>query len=274
MDIFSGNKSNTNLQNGSQGGFQGGFQQPNFQQQPTFATQPTFGGSQISTQPTFGGAQTSTQTQFGLNKGPDANGVFNLGKGDTLSLTKVNTALNHIKIGLGWDPPVDQNGFTAQGVQFDLDAMVFLLGADHKVVTQRHFVFYKNLISPDGCVKHSGDNRTGMGDGDDESIDVLLRQVQLEVKRIAVVISIDDAIARNQKFGDVRNAFARIEDQLTHKEIARFDLTQRYSDSICLIVGEFVRIGDSTEWTFEARGEGTRERLDVVCHSFGEMINY
>ena len=268
MDIFSGSKTNTNFGNAQSQ--QGGVQQ----QQPTFAAQPTFGGQPaVAAQPTFGSSQTSTQTPFGLNKGPDANGVFNLGKGDTLSLSKVNAALNHIKIGLGWDPPVDQNGFTSQGVKFDLDAMVFLLGADHRVITQSHFVFYKNLISPDGCVKHSGDNRTGMGDGDDESIDVLLKQVQLEVKRIAVVISIDDAIARNQKFGDVKNAFARIEDQLTHKEIARFDLTQKYSDSICLMVGEFVRIGDSSDWTFEARGEGVREPLVSVCHSFGEMIN-
>src|SRR3954470_18882427 len=94
-----------------------------------------------------------------------------LSKGGNVSLTKEAPGLTAALVGLGWDAR------TTSGAGFDLDASALLVDAAGKVLSDEHFVFFNNLTSPDGSVEHTGDNLTGEGDGDDESIKVNLARV-------------------------------------------------------------------------------------------------
>lgn len=187
---------------------------------------------------------------------------FSLVKGGNFSLTKDNPNLDSIHVGLGWD--VSQDG----GQDFDLDAMIFLLQADGKVgVEKKNFVFFNNLNSPDGSVRHTGDNLTGQGDGDDESIKVRLTQVPANVQKIAFAVSIYEANKRRQNFGQVQNAFIRIVDESTGRELTRYDLREEFSMARSVIVGELYRYNG--EWKFSALGRGLDEELDGLCRHFG-----
>ena len=131
--------------------------------------------------------------------------AVNLTKGGRISLNKEAPGLKKILIGLGWDTNASDTG-----ADFDLDASVFLLDSNAKVANEKDFVFYNNLSSSDGSVVHTGDNRTGEGDGDDESIKVDLSKISSSIKEIAIVVTIHEAAQRKQNFGMVRNAFIRL----------------------------------------------------------------
>ncbi|HHG83434.1 MAG TPA: TerD family protein [Bacteroidetes bacterium] len=187
--------------------------------------------------------------------------AINLQKGQNISLNKEAPGLNHIHTGLGWD--------TQQfaGADFDLDVMVFLLGANDKLVSDSHFVFYNNLTSPDGSVVHTGDNLTGEGEGDDEVVNIDLSKISAEVHKIAFTTNIHEAAARNQNFGQVQNAFIRIVDKAKGEEIIRYDLSEDFSIETSLIVAELYRKGD--EWKFKAVGQGFKDGLAQLGRFYG-----
>ena len=145
--------------------------------------------------------------------------AINLQKGqrETISAPKFT-------VGLGWD-----TNSTSTGTSFDLDASVFILGENKKLLSDAHFVFYNNLKSPDGAVEHTGDNLTGDGDGDDESIKVDLSKIDSNASEICIVVTIHEAASRNQNFGQVRNAFIRIFDTNTKEVILMFELDEDFS---------------------------------------------
>lgn len=184
-----------------------------------------------------------------------------LQKGGNVSLAKASPGLRLVLIGLGWDAR------TTQGVEFDLDASAFLLDDRDRVLADEYFVFYNNLVSPDGSVEHTGDNRTGEGEGDDEAIKVALAEVPAAVQRIVVVVSIHDAVARHQNFGQVRNAFMRIVDAETEVEVARFDLSEEAGIETTMIFGELYR--RDADWKFRAVGQGYSSGLEGVARDFG-----
>lgn len=187
--------------------------------------------------------------------------AVSLKKGERVDLTKGNPSLDRIHVGLGWD--VNQT----VGQDFDLDASVFMLGANEKVIDANHFVFFNNLKSPCGSVLHMGDNLTGAGDGDDEEVKVQLSKVPQNVQKLVFTVSIYDASVRRQNFGQVRNAFIRVVDEMTGKEIIRFDLTEDFSSEQSMIVGEIYR--HNGEWKFNATGAGYVEEINGLCSRFG-----
>ena len=187
-----------------------------------------------------------------------------LSKGGRLSLSKEAPGLSKIMIGLGWDERA------TDGAEFDLDASVFLLNSQGKVRQDTDFIFYNNLKGVNGAVEHMGDNLTGGGEGDDEVIKINLKQMEKEaadIEKISVVVTIHEADARKQNFGQVNNAFIRIVNQDNNQEIVRFDLTEDYSMETAMIFGEvYFKNG---EWRFTAVGQGYAGGLAAVCTNYG-----
>ncbi len=187
-----------------------------------------------------------------------------LTKGGNVSLTKEAPGMTNVLVGLGWDAR------TTTGDDFDLDASALLLKSDGKVLSNEYFVFFNNTKSPDGAVEHTGDNLTGEGDGDDESIKVNLAAVPAEVEKIVFPVTIYDAETRRQGFGQVRNAFIRIVDETGNKEIARYDLTEDASTETAMLFGELYRNG--AEWKFRAVGQGYSSGLVGIARDFGVNV--
>ena len=187
-----------------------------------------------------------------------------LAKGGNVSLAKVAPNLDEATVGLGWDVR------TTTGLDFDLDASALMLGTNGKVLSDGHFVFYNQLTSPDGTVRHTGDNRTGEGDGDDESIEIDLRSVPANVDKIVFAVSIHDAEARRQSFGQVVNAFIRVVDATTGSELARYDLSEDASTETAMIFGELYR--HNGEWKFRAIGQGYASGLAGIAKDFGVNV--
>ncbi|GHV08883.1 tellurium resistance protein TerE [Campylobacterota bacterium] len=190
--------------------------------------------------------------------------AISLKKGSNVSLTQTAPSLQKILIGLGWDARATDGG------DFDLDASAFLLTENGKVRSEADFIFYNQPISPCASVQHMGDNRTGAGEGDDEQIKIDLTKVPESVKKIAVVVSINEAVQRKQNFGQVSNAFMRVVNQDNDIELARFDLSEDYSTETAMIFGEIYRHG--SEWKFKAIGQGTSGELEALCVSFGVAV--
>lgn len=184
-----------------------------------------------------------------------------LSKGGNVSLSKSDPSLKRVRIGLGWDVR------ETDGVDFDLDGSAFLLTDSGKVRADSDFIFYNNLKSTDGSVEHTGDNRTGDGDGDDESLIITFDNVPAEVTKVAVTVTIHDADARRQNFGMVSNAFMRVVNEDSNVEIARFDLTEDASTETAMIFGELYR--HNGEWKFRAVGQGYQGGLAAMCKQFG-----
>ena len=174
---------------------------------------------------------------------------INLGKGERINLSKEAACLKKVGVGLGWD-----TNTTDTGADFDLDASVFMLGANGKVKNEQYFVFYNNLNSPDGAVKHTGDNLTGDGDGDDETLLIDLSKVDSGVQDMVFVVTIHEAESRKQNFGQVRNAFIRLYDQESGKEVAKYELDEDFSRETALEFGRLYK--KDSEWRFQAVGQG------------------
>ncbi len=187
-----------------------------------------------------------------------------LSKGGNVSLSKEDPGLTRILIGLGWDTR------TTDGTDFDLDASAFLLAVGDKVRGDDDFIFYNNLRSADGSVEHTGDNRTGEGDGDDEALTVELSTVPADVQKIAVAVTIHDGEARRQSFGMVSNAFIRIVNDVTGRELSRYDLAEDASTETAMIFGEIYR--HSGDWKFRAVGEGFKGGLAPMARNFNVNI--
>ncbi len=187
-----------------------------------------------------------------------------LSKGGNVSLTKEAPNLTAVAVGLGWDIR------STTGTDFDLDASAIATGTDKKALSDKHFVFFNNLTSPDGSIEHTGDNTTGEGEGDDEVIKVNLAAVPPEVDSIVFPVSIYDADARSQSFGQVRNAFIRVVDQSNSNELARYDLTEDASTETAMVFGELYRNG--AEWKFRAVGQGYASGLAGIAKDFGVNV--
>jgi len=191
--------------------------------------------------------------------------AVNLKKGGRVSLSKEVPNLKKIKIGLGWDAnPTDT------GSQFDLDASLFMLGHNGQVISDEHFIFYNNSTSPCRAVQHMGDNRTGEGDGDDESIEIDLDRVDMTVQRIVFTVTIDEALRRHQNFGQVNNALIRIVNQDNNSEITRYELDEDYSVETAINFGELYR--REGKWSFKAVGSGYNAGLEGFCREYGVNV--
>ncbi|WP_431029016.1 TerD family protein [Lysinibacillus sp. LZ02] len=191
--------------------------------------------------------------------------AIQLSKGQRIDLTKSDPSLQRIIIGLGWDV----KNFDG-GQDFDLDACAFILGADGKCRNELDFIFYNNLQSTDGSVIHTGDNRTGEGDGDDEQLKVDLSKVPASVDRIAITVTIHDAEGRRQNFGQVSNAFVRLINEDTEKEVLRFDLGEDFSIETAVVFCELYR--HNQDWKFNAVGSGYQGGLAALVRTYGLSV--
>ena len=187
-----------------------------------------------------------------------------LSKGGNVSLSKEAPGLTAIIVGLGWDARV------TDGAAFDLDASVFICGEDGKVRSDADFVFYKNLIALGGAVEHLGDNLTGTGDGDDEQVKIDLSKVPDDVKKMVFAVTIHDADARGQNFGQVSNAYMRVMDQAGGAELAKYDLSEDASTQTAMIFGEIYR--HNGEWKMKAIGAGFAGGLAPLATAHGVNV--
>ena len=190
--------------------------------------------------------------------------AISLNKGGNLSLSKSDPGLKKISVGLGWDVR------ETEGVDFDLDASCFLTGETGKVRSDADFIFYNQLQTPDGSVQHTGDNLTGEGEGDDESIIVDLEKISPDIFKLAFAVTIHDAPARSQNFGQVSAAFIRVVNVDTNNEIVRYDLSEDASTETAMIFGEVYR--NAGEWKFRAVGQGYAGGLGPMAQSFGVQV--
>ncbi|NBK97678.1 MAG: TerD family protein [Erysipelotrichia bacterium] len=190
--------------------------------------------------------------------------AVSLKKGGNVSLSRESPSLKKIHVGLGWDARA------TDGADFDLDASAFLLGENQKVSSDDDFIFYNQRFSTCSSVEHLGDNKTGSGDGDDEVITIDLEKVPSKVKRIAICVTIHDADERKQNFGQVSNAYMRVVNMDTDKEIAKFDLSEDYSTETAMIFGEIYKNND--EWKFKAIGQGYAGGLESLCGQYGVSV--
>ena len=189
--------------------------------------------------------------------------TLTLAKGQRVSLEKVAPGLTEIFVGLGWDTKVTDGGY-----DFDLDASVFLLGSNEKLISDNHFIFYNNLTSPDPdkSVEHTGDNLTGDGDGDDEVIKINLQKVPSDVQKIVITVTIHEPDKRSQNFGQVDNAFVRIVNTQSNEEVTRYDLTEDCSIETAMIMAEIYR--KNGEWRVNAVGAGYQGGLQALLDRY------
>lgn len=189
----------------------------------------------------------------------------NLKKGQKVDLTKGNSQLKNIMVGLGWDAV--KKSFFSRPQDIDCDASVIMLGADGRIPTKNDVVFYNNLRHISGSIMHQGDNLTGDGDGDDEQILVSLDRIPANFERLVFVVTIYQARQRRQNFGLIKNAFIRLVDADRNQEICKFNLSENYDGQTAMIFGEMYR--RNGEWKFNAIGQGTNDDgISEMCSRF------
>lgn len=184
-----------------------------------------------------------------------------LKKGQRVDLTK-GTSLKRAIIGLGWDVKKYVGGY-----DFDLDASAFLVNESGRVENDEDFVFYNNLKHSSESVMHTGDNRTGAGDGDDEQIIIDFTKIPPYVHKIGITVTIHDGEMRGQNFGQVINAFVRVENEETGEEVLRYDLAEDFSIETAIVVCQLYR--HQSDWKFSAVGSGFQGGLGALCRNYG-----
>jgi tellurium resistance protein TerD len=185
-------------------------------------------------------------------------------KGANVSLSRQAPGLVRVVVGLGWDVA------GTPGTAFDLDASAMLVGRTGRVLSDAHFVFFNNLSSPDGAVRHTGDDLTGSGEGDDEQIEVDLAALPAEAVRVVFPVSIYEADRRRQTFGQVHSAYIRVVDRAGGTELARYALSEDASTETAMIFGELYRAGD--DWKFRAVGQGWASGLRGIATDYGVHV--
>lgn len=190
--------------------------------------------------------------------------TISLQKGQRVDLTKGSTGLSKIMVGLGWDPVERSGGGLLgglfggnKGAQIDCDASVIMLDSNDRMAEKKDLIYFGNLKSRCGSIRHTGDNLTGDGDGDDEQIIVELDRVPANIHKLVFVVNIYDCVRRKQDFGMIKNAFIRVVNGGNNQEVIKYNLTGSYAGKTSLIVGEIYR--NNNEWKFAAIGEGTNE---------------
>jgi tellurium resistance protein TerD len=191
--------------------------------------------------------------------------AISLSKGGNINLSKEVPGLSKITLGLGWKPRV------TAGADFDLDASAFMISESGKVRSDADFIFYKQKESVCKSVIHNGDNRTGAGDGDDESIKVDLSKVPADVQKIVFTVTIYEWKERGQNFGQVQDAYIRITNDAGGAEIARYDLSEDASTVTAMMFAELYR--NNGEWKFKAVGQGFSGGLGELARNFGVDIS-
>lgn len=182
---------------------------------------------------------------------------INLTKGNSFNLTKEEPALKKVMVGMGWD-----NGSNV----IDLDASAFMVGSNLKLLADEYFIFYNNLKSPDGALQHTGDNRTGEGNGDDEMILTNLDLVNPLITEIYFIVTIHEAAARKHNFGLLKNAYIRIYDVDNKREVLRYSLNNEIGDYTDMEFGKLQKINN--EWRFVAIGNGSNKGLQGFVHIY------
>jgi stress response protein SCP2 len=191
----------------------------------------------------------------------------NLQKGQRVNLQKDGGgALRRVMVGLGWDEVQKSGGgfFRKKQEEIDCDASAFLCTGG-KLQYKEDIVYFGNLRHATGCVAHQGDNLTGAGAGDDEQIFVELDRLPAAYDKIIFVVNIYQSRQRNQHFGMIKNAFIRICDGDTGKELCKYNLSENYDGMTAMIFGEIYRYQDA--WKFSALGQGTTD------DGLGELAN-
>jgi len=190
--------------------------------------------------------------------------AISLQKGGNVNLSKEAPTMTKMIVGLGWDVRA------TDGAAFDLDAVAFVLGTNGKVRKDTDFVFFNNKQNAEGSVAHGGDNRTGAGDGDDETIIIDLTKMPADAEKVAVCVVIYDADNRRQNFGQVSRAYVRVLNDAGQQEIARYDLSEDGSTEAAMIFGEVYRYNG--EWKFKAVGQGFKGGLGPLAASYGVNV--
>lgn len=178
---------------------------------------------------------------------------INLKKGGKIDLTKTNPKVTKFEVGLGWNPNVNH------GKEFDLDVSAFIVGSNGKRLSDDHFIFYNNLVAPDGSVEHTGDNRTGDGDGDDEVLKIDFSLMDSRATEIIFVVTIHEAEERFQNFGMVKNSYIRVYNPEDNTEILKFELDEDFSIETAVEFGRIYK--KEGEWRFDAVGQGRKGGL-------------
>ncbi|HCC07020.1 MAG TPA: stress protein [Clostridiales bacterium] len=192
---------------------------------------------------------------------------ISLQKGQKVDLTKGNSSLKRVMVGLGWDEvpqTMEKKGLLgslmgggAKGQAIDCDASAILCNASGKMNEKGDVIYFSNLAHKTGCVKHMGDNLTGAGDGDDEQVFVNLADVPSNYEKVVFVVNIYQAVQRKQHFGMIQNAFIRIIDADNNAELCKFNLSENYDNMTSMIFGEIYRY--QNEWKFNAMGQATTD---------------
>lgn len=188
--------------------------------------------------------------------------AVSLVKGGNVSLSKDAPGLTSVTVGLGWDVR------KTDGAAFDLDASAFVVDDNGKVLSDGHFVFYNNKTSPEGAVIYGGDNRTGDGAGDDETIKIDFSKLPANAKKVTVAVTIYEGQQRRQNFGSVQNAYARVINQADGKELARYDLSEDSSTNAAMVFVELYR-GPQGDIKVKAIGEGWESGLAGLASAMG-----
>jgi len=189
--------------------------------------------------------------------------AINLQKGQ-----KIDLGLSKMTVGLGWNPN------EGTGYDFDLDVSAIMIDENRFVPQDEFFVFYNNVDSPDSAVHHTGDDPSGGNSdgGDDESINVDLTKVDPKIQEILFVVTIHEAQPRRQNFGQVRDSYIRIIDDLTGSEVCKYELGEDFSIETAIEFGRLYRRGGT--WKFEASGVGYKEDLAFFLSKYfkGQII--
>lgn len=184
-----------------------------------------------------------------------------LTKGGNVSLTKDNPGLSKLVAGAGWD--VNQSN----GSDFDLDLSLVAVKSDGKVRDNNDLIYFRKLAGVSGAVKHTGDNLTGEGTGDDEQIKIDLAATPADIEKLILFINIYQAEERHQNFGQVNNAFVRIVNQETNEELVKYDLSEDFSTETSVVMGELYRHDGG--WKFKAVGQGYAGGLKAIASEHG-----
>ena len=180
-------------------------------------------------------------------------------KGERFNLSKEAPDLKKVSIGLGWE-------MSNTGQSYDIDTSVFMLTKDGIVSDEKYFVFYNNLKSLDGSLTHSGDNKTGQGEGDDETIHIELVKVNSAIQEIVFVVTIHEGQEKKQNFSQIKNAFIKLSNQETGSQLARYDLKEAFSQETALEFGRLYR--KDGEWRFQAVGQGYNAGLQTFVDKY------
>lgn len=189
--------------------------------------------------------------------------AINLTKGGNVNLTKEAPGLSKIMLGLGW---VERK---TVGVDFDLDVSAIMLTESGRARSDDDMIFYLQPVSKCGSVTYGGDNKKGADAAgvDAETMSVDLREVPQEIKKIVFTVTIYGWRKRRQNFGMVSDAYIRLVDESSGKEVARYDLTEDASTETAMIFAELYRNG--SDWKFKAVGQGYVNGLAEMARNFG-----